>query len=240
MSRAASSNAGLILGRPAIRGLLRESFSLVIDPGLFESGASYYLEALANDFRPGGAPSRSRPILLRVKSGDDLALRDDDPLKPAFDALKRAIASQEKANRLTANLRTYLEDVLQKGALASQVDAVNSPQNEARNLGSEAASLFSEQTDGKPYAETLSTLVNHDMAAAQDDLRSLNSAPQGGLPDLLAGLGTRQAQILTGCSVCWARLPTREPPRSTPSPTAKIPISPRPPARRGRANGWMK
>ena len=35
------------------------------------------------------------------------------------------------------------------------------------------------------------------MAAAQDDLRSLNSAPHGGLPDLLDGLETRQAQILS-------------------------------------------
>jgi hypothetical protein len=185
------------LGPPGNPGPLRESFSLLLDPSLFESGASYYLEALANDFRPGGAPSRSRPIVLRLKSAEDLALRDDDPLRLAFEALKRAVASQEKANRLTANLHTYLQDVLQKRSLAGQVAALSAPQNEARNIGAEAASLFSQQAEGKPYAETLSTLVNHDMAAAQDDLRSLNTAAQSGLPGLLAGLETHQAQILT-------------------------------------------
>jgi len=186
------------LGPPGNPGPVRESFSLAIDPALFQSDASYYLEAQANDFRPGGLPSRSRPILLRLKSGDDFALRDDDPLKPAFEAIKRAAASQEKANRLTANLRTYLQDVLQKHDLHSQVNAVSEPQNEARNHASEALSLLSRQTDGKPYAETLSTLVNHEMAAAQDGLRSLDAARQGELPDLLASLETRQARIFTG------------------------------------------
>jgi hypothetical protein len=185
------------LGPPGNPGPLRESFSLVIDPGLFESGASYYLEALANDFRPGGLPSRSRPILLRLKSGEDLALRDNDPLKPAFDALKEAVASQERANRLAANLHTYLQDVLQKKNLPSQVAALSGPQDEARNHASEAVSLFSRQPDGKPYAETLSPVVNHDMAGAQEDLRSLNTAGRNKLPSLLTGLETRQAQILT-------------------------------------------
>jgi hypothetical protein len=185
------------LGPPGHPGPVRETFALVLDPRLFESGASYYLEALASDFRPGGSPSRSRPILLRLKSAEDLALRDDDPMKPAFEALKRAAASQEKAGRLTANLRTYLPDVLQNDSLASQVIALSAPQSEARARGSEAATLFRQQTDGKPYAETLSMLVNHDMAAAQDDLRSVNAAARSGLPDLLAGLETRQGQILT-------------------------------------------
>jgi hypothetical protein len=185
------------LGPPGNPGPVHESFPLVVDPRLFESGSSYYLEALANDFRPGGAPSRSRPILLRLKSGDDLALRDDDPLKAAFEALKRASASQERANRLAANLSTYLQEVLQKNSLSSQAAALSAPQEEARNHGSEAVALFSQQADGKPYAGTLSTLVNHDMAGVQDELRSLNTARQRELPALLAGLETRQAEILT-------------------------------------------
>jgi hypothetical protein len=185
------------LGPPGNPGPVRESFSLLIDPRLFESGASYFLEALANDFRPEGTPSRSRPILLRLKSEEDLALRDDDPLKPAFEALKRAAASQERANRLTANLRTYLQEVLNKNSLPSQISALSTPQNDARNSGAEAVLLFGQQSEGKPYAQTLSTVVNQDMAAAQDDLRSMTKIPQSGLHDFLAGLETRQAQILT-------------------------------------------
>ena len=185
------------LGPPGNPGPARESFSLVIAPALFESGASYYLECLANDFRPGGLPAHSRPILLRLKSGADLALRDDDPLEPGFEALKNAVASQEKANRLAANLRTYLQDVLQKDGLAGQAGALSQPQEQARRHASEAESLFRRQTDGQPYAETLSTLIVHDMPAVQDDLRSLNTTRQSGLPALLDGLQTRQAEILT-------------------------------------------
>jgi hypothetical protein len=185
------------LGPPGNPGPLRESFSMAIDPGLFESGASYYLEALARDFQPGGTPSHSRPILLRLKSGDELALHNDDPLRPAFEALKRTVAEQERANRLTANLQTYLQEVLQKHNLGSQIRAVSAPQDEAHNHGAEALSLFSQQTDGKPYANTLSTIVNHDMAAAREDLGSLKAAHHDALPDLLASLETRQAQILT-------------------------------------------
>ena len=185
------------LGPPGNPGPVRETFSLAIDPRLFESGATYYLEALAGDYRPGGAPAHSRPILLRVKSADDLALRDEDPLKAAFDELKRAIESQDKANRLTANLRTYLEDVLKKGSLAGQVGALSGPQTEARTRGAQAAALFGRQTDGKPYAETLTALVKGDMAGAQDDLGALNGAGPGALPKLLAGLEKRQGEILT-------------------------------------------
>jgi hypothetical protein len=211
---------------------------LVIDPSQFESGASYYVEALANDFCPGRVPSRSRPILLRLKSGDDLALRDDDPLKPAFEALKRAIASQEKANRLAANLRTYLQDVLQKNSLASQVNALSAPQNEARDHGSEAVSLFSRQTDGKSYAETLSALVNHDMASAQDDLRSLTTARQSGLPALLASLETRQAEILTRLLSLLGQIADA---RTTPlNPVTDGKKSDQPPAsREDRAREWV-
>jgi hypothetical protein len=226
------------LGPPGNPGPVRESLSLLIDPSLFESGASYYLEALANDFRPGRQPSRSRPILLRLKSGDDLALRDDDPLKSAFEALKRAADSQEKANHLTANLHTYLQDVLQKKSLPSQVNAVSAPQNEARNYGASAASLFSQQPEGKPYAETLSTLVNQDMAAAQDDLRSLNSSAQSGLPTLLAGLETRQGQILTRLLSLLGQIADA---RNTPlNPVADGKNSAQPPATgEARAREWM-
>jgi hypothetical protein len=185
------------LGPPGNPGPLRETLSLVIDPRQFESGASYYLEAQAADFRPGGLPSRSRPIMLRLKSEDDLALRDDDPLKSAFEALKTAIASQGKAGRLTANLRAYIDDVLKKNTLATQTRALAAQQNDARTRASEAASLFSGQSGGKPYAQTLTTIVSQDMTAAQESVRSLNSAAPAALPDQLDSLESRQTQILS-------------------------------------------
>ena len=216
------------IGPPGNPGPVRETLSLLLDPRLFESGASYYLEALANDFRPGSQPSRSRPIMLRLKSEDDLALRDGDPLEAAFEALKLAIASQEKAGRLTVNLRAYIDDVLKKNTLASQVVALTGPQTEARTHSTQAAALFNRQTEGVPYAQTLNTLVNQDMAAAQQDLRSLNTADRTALPGLLDGLGTRQAQILTKLLSLLGQIADA---RSTPlSPAADGKNSTQPPA----------
>ena len=109
---------------------------------MFESGATYYLEAQANDFRPGGTPSRSRPIVLRVKSAQDIALADGDPLEPAFAELKLVIAAQEKATRLTANVKTYLDDIIGKRALSDQAMAIGAEQNDAISHGRQAVVLF--------------------------------------------------------------------------------------------------
>ena len=104
--------------------------------------------------------------------------------------------------------------------------------------GAQAATLFSRQTDGKPYAETLSTLVNHDMAAAQDDLRALNTTAQSGLPGLLAGLETRQARILTGLLSLLGQIADA---RTTPlNPLAEGKNSRQPPATgEAQARAWM-
>ncbi len=184
------------LGPPGNPGPVRETLALTIDPRVFESGATYYLEAQANDFRPGGTPSRSRPIVLRVKSAEDISLTDGDPLAPAFAELKLAIASQEKSARLSANLKTYLDDIVGKRALASQADVIGSEQNDAVNHGRKSLVLFDAQPDGKIFSTPLSTLVYTDMMGVKKDLRDLPATAKKDLPGQVAGIELRQEQIL--------------------------------------------
>jgi hypothetical protein len=183
------------LGPPGNPGPVRETFSFVIDSRSFDSGASYYLEAMANDFRPDGTPSKSRPIVLRIRSEDEIALRDGDPLAPAFEELKRAIASQETANHLTANMQTYLDEIVEKDRVAAQAAAVGTDENEARNHSREAAVIFERQPEGQLYAGPLNTLWSKDMADVQNDLRGLPTT-RNELQARLANIGKREEQIL--------------------------------------------
>ena len=185
------------MGPPGNPGPVRETFSLPIDPRAFAAGSSYYLEATANDFRPGGTPSRSRPIVLRVKSEQDLALRDDDPLSSAFEALKRAAASQEKANNLTANLRTYLDEVTKKGGMGGQVLALTAQQREAERHGRESRDLFKQKPEGSPFVQPLTGILDKDIAAVLSDLKTLESALASAVGKTVDQVESRQTRILT-------------------------------------------
>ena len=184
------------LGPPGSPGPVRETLVLTIDPRVFESGATYYLEALANDFRPGGTPSRSRPIVLRVKSPDDITLPDGDPLEPAFAELKRAVASQEKSTRLTSNLKMYLDDVIARHAVGNQAMAIGAEQNDAISHGRQSVVLFDQQPDGKIFSEALSPLVYQDMSGVQTDLRGLAALARTDLPARVPDIELRQERIL--------------------------------------------
>ena len=185
------------LGPPGNPGPVRENFSLVIDPRAINAGTTYYLEATANDFRPGGVASRSRPIVLRVKSAQDIALHDDDPLNGAFEALKRAAASQEKANSLTANLKTYLEEVTKKGGLREQAFALTAQQREAERHGREARDQFKQKPEGSAFVTPLTAIVEQDMAAVLTDLKRLDSVARAQVPQTVDQVETRQARVLT-------------------------------------------
>ena len=181
---------------PGNPGPERENFSLTIDPAVFDSGATYYLEAQANDFRPGGEPARSRPIVLRVKSAADLALADGDVLGPAFDELQKTAAAQEKSARLTGNLKTYLGDLAGRDAVANQAGAIEEGQDDAISHGRQAAALFAGQPEGQIFSAPLSALVDHDMARAQDNLRALPDVAKSDLPAQVAGIESQQDEIL--------------------------------------------
>ena len=184
------------LGPPGNPGPVREDLSLIVDVRSFEAGASCYLEALANDFRPGGVPSRSRPIILRIKSEQDMVMRDDDPLAPAFNSLKQAAAAQEKAARLTANLITYLDEILKKRTLQDQAGALSAPQREAERCARDALDQFKQKPEGKAFAAPLASLVNNDMKAVLLALGNLSRLAKNDLAANAEQIRRSQTRIL--------------------------------------------
>jgi len=181
---------------PGNTGPWKETLTFTIDPQTFDAGGTYFLEALASDFRPGGAPARSRPILLRIKSMTDLTLAATDSLAAAFVQLKQAAASQEQSVRLTANLKTYLSDALAKHAMGKQAKTIGSEENQAITCARTAQELFDQQPAGKIYSTVLGPLIKTDMAGVQTELRSLADDRPAELPAQLTDLQTRQEKVL--------------------------------------------
>ena len=184
------------LGPPGNPGPVRETLELTIRPGAFEAGASYYLEALARDYRPGGGPSRSRPIVLRIKSQDDMTLPEGDPLAPAFAALKSTVVAQEKANSLTANLRTYLDEVLQKHKLGDQSLSLRAQQAETQRRGQEATRLFRDQAEGVGFATALENITRDDMPPVLEAFKKLDASAGRELGAALSQIASEQDRIL--------------------------------------------
>ena len=184
------------LGPPGNPGPVREAFRLTIDPRAFEAGIAYQLEALANDFRPGAAASRSRPLLLRVKSAQDMVPRDDDPLASAFDSLKQAAAAQDHAVRLTANLLAYLEDAVRKRTLPEQAQALSAQQREAQRHAKDAIGRFKQKPEGKDFVAPLTNLADKDMAEALLGLGKLPALGKSQLAGNVESIQNRQTRIL--------------------------------------------
>jgi hypothetical protein len=228
------------LGPPGNPGPLRETHALVIDPRLFEAGVSYYLEALAHDFRPGGAPSRSRPILLRVKSEQDMALRDDDPLAGAFDALKQAVAAQEKANHLAANLETYLDDVVKKRQVGEQALALSVPQREAERHGKDARDSFRQRPEGKPYVQPLSAILDQAMPRVFSGLRNLESARRAELTAQVRTIENQQDAILADLLNLLGKLADARSDKPKPASEGKDTLQPPALAREARAQETLQ
>ncbi len=186
------------LGPPGHKGPLKETFALAIDPARFPPGAAYLLEAVARDFNPAGQPGRSPPILLRVKGLDEFALAPGDALAGAFAALRQTIAQQEKANGLTVNLKTYLEEALQKKTLPERRKSLAAQQQDAQGSGRRALAAFHQAKDGRPYATRLSSLVDGEMKWALGDIARIEAQdPPAALATRLVAVEQRQTFILT-------------------------------------------
>ena len=184
------------LGPPGPKGPFKETCTLEINPRDFKSDGAYLVEAWARDFRPEGAPAKSRPIMVRVKSADSMNVASDDPLAPAFAALRQTVLKQEKANGLTTTLKTYLEEALQKKTVPERRDAMGKQQKDAQASGQQALTAFPKTGEGKLYATRLSPLVEGEMTWVLGDLPKLDPAKPKVLPDRLREIETRQNYIL--------------------------------------------
>ena len=184
------------IGPPGNPGPLREIFHLVVDPQRFTAGNSYLLEAVADDFCPNGQLGKSRPIVLRVRSVAELSLASNDPLSDGFESLKRAVALQESANSLTANLTAHLNEAVQKRDLNRHQAGIADKQSQARRQADAALTAFRQVPDGKSYAAMLTPIVEGEMPWVLGDVGKLAGEKREELPALLAGVQKREEFIL--------------------------------------------
>ena len=99
---------------------LLETLLLSVDASLFKPGDSYVLEAICADFSPAGNIGKSKPLVLQVKSLEEMTLSQDDPNSDAFAELDKAIKAQQTALGVTDNLMVNLSDVMVAGRSSAE------------------------------------------------------------------------------------------------------------------------
>jgi hypothetical protein len=107
-------------GPPGKSGPVEETLVLPIDASKYKPGENFILEAYCKDYCPEVNTGRSQPIILQIKSLEELTLAQDDPRSDAFGVLEDAIEAQQAALGVTKNLSAVLEDVLVKGRAESE------------------------------------------------------------------------------------------------------------------------
>ena len=184
------------MGPPGPRNPGKEAFELRIDPGIFAAGDIYQIEASAFDFRPGGKPGKSAPLILRIKSSEELFLAPGDPLARAFGLLQSSVVEQRKANGLTADLKVYLGEALERDNIPAHGEAMSKQQEEAKLLGSRAVAELEKVPAGKRYVGTLGRLIRGEMSWVLEDIGKINTFRPLRLPGWLSRIEKRQTHIL--------------------------------------------
>ena len=184
------------IGPPGNKGPVKESFTLEIDPKTFQSDINYVIEALAWDFRPNAGPAKSRPIMLRVKSLTDFKVAETDPLGSAITSLRQTIAAQKKATDLTANVKTYLEEVLQKKTVTARQTSMAGLQTDAQKSGHATIGEFKKSAEGTNYLARLTPLVTGEMKLVLEDIPKFNEKETNAIPARLTAIEKRQTYIL--------------------------------------------
>ncbi len=89
-----------------------ETLLLSVDASLFKPGGSYILEAFCEDFSPERNVGRSKPLMLQVKSLEEMTIAEGDPNTDAFAELDKAIKAQQAALGMTSNIMANLDEVI--------------------------------------------------------------------------------------------------------------------------------
>jgi len=180
------------LGPPGVLSA-QERYRLVLDPADFQPGHSYILQAVAGDFSPTGQVGRSRPVVLRIKSLEDISANDPD-LAAGIAALKEAIGRQREAVGLSDNLALDLDAAIQGGRLPAHQAALAAPQQQAQDAGRRAVGEFLAH-DEVPSAHALQPLIEGEMPLALEQIATLPA--DGTAAGKLQALLSRQQDILS-------------------------------------------
>jgi len=184
------------VGPPGNPGPMNERVRFEVTPDAFIPGVTYLIEAACHDFRPGSAPGKSRPVVLRIKSWDKLEVPAGDDLAQAFSLLKKTIAEQKQANALTDNLSVHLSEALEGKRLPQHRQAMTDKQRRAEGAGKSALAAFRRHPDGQRTSVPLATLVTHEMSWVLNEIPELEAKRGEAVPARLKNVADRQAYIL--------------------------------------------
>ena len=184
------------LGPPGNQGPVRETLTVQIDPQHFVPGRSYLVQAIAGDFCPDNAPGKSKPLLLRIQSPDEIKLAEQDPLATAFELLRETIIAQRRAKEASENFRVYFLEALQKETVAAHAANMTEQQGQTRGKGLHALVAFERTASGKQYSVALAGLVRGEMLLVLQDIGKIIGRKAGAIPVLLAKIEKRQQYIL--------------------------------------------
>ncbi|MBN1846147.1 MAG: hypothetical protein JW810_10725 [Sedimentisphaerales bacterium] len=189
----------------------RQELLLSLDAGRFVPGTSYILEAFCHDFCPGGRVGRSQPVLLHIRSLDEVSVMPADLPADAFTCLDEAISAQTEALGVTRNLRANLEDILKDAAgggsaLAAQAAACRDKQEQVavpidRALRSAVEPL-------PDFVRRMGRLRDQEHARVVTRIRSWQaaaSAPPADLDRQIADIERIQSYILAQLIACKGR-----------------------------------
>lgn len=182
------------LGPPGKTGPITESFKTVLDSSNFPPGNTYLFQTVCQDFSPRQNVGSSKPLIIRIKSIEEVNISRSDPLANAVDLLKSTIKQQKKANGIANNIKIHLDEILKKKHIDNHAAAILKQQNFALNEGTKTIAEFKKFPTGKPYVQTLTSLVNGEMKLVLNDINELKQVKRSKAN--IASITKRQKYIL--------------------------------------------
>ncbi len=127
-------------GPPGQKGSVTKNLLLNLDAAKFPPGHVFIIKACASDFNPRGVVGQSQPLLLRIRSLEQMQLLIDDKHQDAMAALDDAIEAQRQALGVARNLQANFSDILGIGSDKSTAVSNSSRGNRAKPGKSKASS----------------------------------------------------------------------------------------------------
>ncbi|MGD0094667.1 MAG: hypothetical protein ABSE73_32555, partial [Planctomycetota bacterium] len=183
----------------------KELYPVTLDPAKFTVGGTYVFYAEATDHCPAVPRlARSAPLLLRVMTPEQMALKPESPFEPLFHRIQKLIDLQTKAHGKTITVREFLDETVQKGLLDKRASSIRESQLEvntatqalvAELAGAKNATVKKEANDILTTLKALHTGPMAQVLKAVDDMAHL----QKDQPKVLAalkGIEATQTDIL--------------------------------------------
>ena len=170
----------------------KELYPVTLDPSRFTVGGTYVFYAEATDHCPAEPRlARSAPLLIRVMTPEQMALKPESPFDPLFHRIQKLIDLQTKARGKTITVRGNLQETIQKGLFDAHVSSGRDSQVEVNTA---TQTLITELAGAK------NATVKNSSTEILATLRGLHTGPMAQVVKALEGvrrLQKDQPQALT-------------------------------------------